>query len=214
MSKRAPEYVVVEGPIGVGKTTLAKRLAETFNIDLMLEMAEENPFLPRFYEDPKSAALPTQLHFLFQRVKQVEALRQTDMFRPTQVSDFLIQKDRLFAQITLDENELELYYQVYNRLTLEAPVPDLVIYLQAPIEELMKRVFERGIAYERKIDEDYLKKVSDAYVEFFYHYDASPLLIVNTTDFNLAGEEEDYNILLERIYDLKTGRHYFNPQQL
>ena len=214
MVRKVPEHIVVEGPIGVGKTALARRLAETFNIELILEMTEANPFLPRFYEDPKSAALPTQLHFLFQRAKQIEALRQADMFRPTQVLDFLIEKDRLFAELTLDEDELALYHQVYNQLTLEAPVPDLVIYLQAPVEELVRRVFERGIAYEKKIDEEYLKRVSDAYIEFFYHYDSSPLLIVNTTDFNLAESERDYDLLLERIYDLSPGRHYFNPQQL
>ena len=197
----------------MGKTSLARRLAETFNIDLMLEMTEQNPFLPRFYEDPKSAALPTQLYFLFQRTRQIEVLRQADMFRPIQVADFLMQKDRLFAQLTLDENELALYYQVYNRLTLEAPAPDLVIYLQAPIEELIRRVFERSIAYEKKIDEKYLEKVSEAYIEFFYHYDASPLLIVNTADVNLADNEQDYALLLEYIHDLSPGRHYFNPQR-
>lgn len=214
MAKRIPEYIVVEGPIGVGKTALAKRLAETFSIDLMLELSEENPFLARFYEDPRSSALPTQLHFLFQRVKQLEALRQTDMFKATQVCDFLIQKDRLFAELTLDEDELELYYQVYNRLTLEAPAPDLVIYLQAPTEVLMRRIFERGRVYEKKLDETYLQKIVDAYIEFFYHYDASPLLIVNTSDFNLDNNEKNYELLLERVYDLAPGRHYFNPQEL
>lgn len=125
-----PEYIVIEGPIGVGKTTLAQRLAATFKTDLMLELASDNPFLPRFYKDPQAAALPTQLHFLFQRARQVESLRQTDMFRPSRITDFLIQKDRLFAEVTLNKDELQLYYQVYNHLTLEAPAPDLVIYLQ------------------------------------------------------------------------------------
>ena len=214
MSKSLPEYIVVEGPIGVGKTTLARRLAETLNSDLMLELAEDNPFLPRFYEDQRGAALPTQLHFLFQRVKQIEALKQTDMFRPARVADFLMQKDRLFAQVTLNEHELDLYYQVYNRLTLEAPAPDLVIYLQAPVAALLKRVYERGISYEKHIEESYLQKIADAYVEFFYYYNDSPLLIVNTEDFNLADESSDYKVLLKYIEDLTPGRHYFNPKGL
>lgn len=209
-----PEYIVVEGPIGVGKTTLARKLAATFKTDLVLEQASENPFLPRFYKDPASAALPTQLHFLFQRARQIESLRQTDMFRPSRVTDFLMQKDRLFAEVNLNEDELELYYQVYNRLTLESPEPDLVIYLQATVESLLKRVQERGIDYEKGIDDTYLKRISDAYIEFFYHYHESPLLIVNTEDFNLASGSEDFNILLDYIKELPPGRHYFNPQSL
>lgn len=209
-----PEYIVVEGPIGVGKTTLAQRLAATFKTDLMLELASDNPFLPRFYKDPRAAALPTQLHFLFQRARQIENLRQTDMFRPSRVTDFLIQKDRLFAEVTLDEDELQLYYQVYNHLTLEAPVPDLVIYLQASVDTLLKRVRERGIDYERSIDERYLQRIANAYIEFFYHYHDSPLLIVNTEDFNLATGSRDFSVLLNYIRDLPPGRHYFNPQSL
>ena len=209
-----PEYIVVEGPIGVGKTTLAQRLAATFKTDLMLELASDNPFLPRFYKDPKAAALPTQLHFLFQRARQIENLRQTDMFRPSRVTDFLIQKDRLFAEVTLDEDELQLYYQVYNHLTLEAPIPDLVIYLQASVDTLLKRVRERGIDYERSIDESYLQRIASAYIEFFYHYHDSPLLIVNTEDFNLATGSRDFSVLLNYIRELPPGRHYFNPQSL
>ena len=170
MKNGYPDYIVVEGPIGVGKTTLAKRLAGTFNTDLMLEMPVENPFLPRFYQNPRSVALPTQLYFLFQRMRQIEALKQTDLFKPVQVADFLIEKDRLFANITLDDDELALYQQVYERLTLEAPVPDLVIYLQAPVDVLMQRVLERGHDYERMIEKSYLQKIADGYVEFFYHY--------------------------------------------
>lgn len=209
-----PDYIVVEGPIGVGKTTLAQRLAATFKTDLMLEQAADNPFLPRFYKDPQAAALPTQLHFLFQRARQIESLRQTDMFRPARVTDFLIQKDRLFAEVTLSKDELELYYQVYNHLTLEAPVPDLVIYLQAPVDTLFKRVRERGIDYEKNINETYLQRVANAYIEFFYHYNDSPLLIVNTEDFNLATGSGDFNVLLNYIRELPPGRHYFNPQSL
>ena len=214
MKQGHPDYIVVEGPIGVGKTTLARKLANTFDTDLMLELAAENPFLPRFYSDPKSVALPTQLFFLFQRAKQLESLRQTDMFKPVQVSDFLIDKDKLFASITLDDDELALYHQVYERLTLNAPTPDLVIYLQAPVDTLMQRIFERGHDFERPINRSYLKKVSDAYIEFFYHYNNSPLLIVNTNDFDLSNNERDYELLLEHIKQLPPGRHYFNPNEL
>jgi len=214
MSKVSPEYIVVEGPIGVGKTTLARRLAETFGTGLLLEAASENPFLPKFYQDPKTAALPAQLHFLFQRVRQVEVLRQTDLFKPALVADFLIQKDRLFAKVTLNEHELDLYDQVYNRLTLEAPAPDLVIYLQASVDHLLRRVHQRGIDYEKGISERYLQSVSDAYINFFYNYDQSPLLIVNTADFDLANNNRNYELLLNYIQDLAPGRHYFNPKDL
>jgi len=212
VSKVVPEYIVVEGPIGVGKTTLTNRLAETLVSETLLELSSENPFLPRFYEDPKLVALPTQLHFLFQRVRQIEILRQADMFKSTCVSDFLMQKDRLFAEVTLDGDELDLYYQVYNRLTLDAPVPDLVIYLQAPVESLMKRVYDRGIDYEKQISEEYLTKISNAYIKFFYDYDLSPLLIVNTADFNLASNDRNFELLMNYIQELTPGRHYFNLQ--
>ncbi len=212
MVDRVPDYIVVEGPIGVGKTTLARRLAQTFNSDLLLERASENPFLKSFYDNPAAAALPTQLQFLFQRTRQLELLRQNDMFRRHRVADFLVQKDELFAQATLTGQELELYYQVYNRLTLEAPSPDLVIYLQAPVDSLMRRIRARGVDYEQKIEESYLQKIADAYVDFFYHYDSSPLLIVNTIDFNLAEGEDEYEVLLDHVRSLPPGRHYFNPR--
>ena len=214
MSNDYPDYIVVEGPIGVGKTTLAKQLADTFDTDLMLELPSENPFLARFYQDPKNAALPTQLYFLFQRAKQMESLMQADMFRPVQVSDYLLQKDRLFAEINLDKDEFSLYKQVYNQLTIDIPVPDLVIYLQAPVDTLMHRINKRGIDYEQYINDEYLKKISDAYIDFFYHYSDSPLLIVNTEEFNLETKPNDYQLLLEHIRRLKSGRHYFNPQSL
>ena len=214
MSKKYPDYIVVEGPIGVGKTTLAKRLAKSFNTELMLELATENPFLPRFYSDPKTVALPTQLFFLFQRAKQIASFRQKDMFRPIQVSDFLIEKDKLFASVILDSDELNLYQQVYNQLTIDNYAPDLVIYLQAPIETLMRRIMIRGYDYEKAINHDYLKKISDAYIDFFYNYTSSPLLIVNTDDFDLSKDEKNYNLLLEHIGSLSSGRHYFNPVQI
>lgn len=214
MSKVSPEYIVVEGPIGVGKTTLAKRLAESMGMDLLLEAASDNPFLPTFYQDPKAAALPTQLYFLFQRVRQMEQLRQTDIFKPALVADFLVQKDRLFAGITLNDHELDLYHQVYNRLMVEAPAPDLVIYLQASVDDLVQRIFERGVDFEKNISEHYLQKVSDAYIDFFYNYNQSPLLIVNTADFDLANNNRNFEILLNYIQDLPPGRHYFNPREL
>ena len=214
MSKKYPDYIVVEGPIGVGKTTLAKRLAKSFNTELMLELATENPFLPRFYSDPKTVALPTQLFFLFQRAKQIASFRQKDMFRPIQVSDFLIEKDKLFASVILDSDELNLYQQVYNQLTIDNYAPDLVIYLQAPIETLMRRIMIRGYDYEKAINHDYLKKISDAYIDFFYNYTSSPLLIVNTDDFDVSKDEKNCNLLLEHIGTLSSGRHYFNPIQI
>lgn len=211
MTRDQPDYIVVEGPIGVGKTTLARRLARTFETSLMLEQAAENPFLPRFYADPRALALPTQLCFLLQRARQLEALRQTDLFKPVQVADFLIAKDRLFAEATLDDDELALYLQVYERLALDAPAPDLVIYLQAPVDVLLERVIKRGHDYERPLDRGYLGKIASAYIEFFYHYNDSPLLIVNTNDFDLATNDDHYELLLGQIRRHAPGRHYFNP---
>ncbi len=211
MSTDRPGYIVVEGPIGVGKTSLARRLAESFESDLLLEGADENPFIERFYEDPRAGALPTQLFFLFQRARQMAAMRQADMFQPVRVSDFLIEKDRLFAELTLDPEELKLYEQVYTHVTVDAPVPDLVIYLQAPVDILMKRIARRGISYERRIDADYLQRLSDAYARMFLYYEASPLLIVNAAHINLVDSEADYSALLEQIYTMRKGVQYFNP---
>ncbi|GAB4300323.1 MAG: deoxynucleoside kinase [Thiohalomonadaceae bacterium] len=210
----APRFIVVEGPIGVGKTTLARRLAETFGSELMLEGADENPFLERFYQDPRSAALPTQLFFLFQRARQLQSWRQGDMFAPVRVADFLMQKDRLFAQLTLDDDELRLYEQAYEHLTLDAPLPDLVIYLQAPVEVLLERIRRRSRRYERQLSADYLRRVAEAYTQFFYQYDQTPLLIVNATEINLAQGDADYAQLLEQVRSMRSGRHYFNPLPL
>jgi len=204
-------YIVVEGPIGVGKTTLARRLAETFGSELLLEGAQENPFLERFYQDPRTGALPTQLFFLFQRARQMQSLRQGELFEQVRVADFLIEKDRLFAQLTLDDDELRLYEQVYEQLTLDAPTPDLVIYLQAPPEVLQRRVARRDRPGERGMDPDYLRRVAEGYTRFFYQYTAAPLLIVNATTIDLAGNDADYQTLLAQIRATRSGRHYFNP---
>lgn len=205
-----PGFIVVEGPVGVGKTTLAKRLAESFNTDLLLEGADENPFLNGFYENKKNVAFQTQLFFLFQRAQQMQDLRQADMFRPVHVADFIMEKDRLFAELTLDEEEFKLYQQVYKHLTIDAPVPDLVIYLQASVNVLRKRISLRGRDYERSMNSDYLNRLNESYARFFHDYTQSPLLIVNAEEIDLVNNENDYTLLLEQIRKVKSGRHYFN----
>ena len=209
-----PRYIAIEGPIGIGKTTLAKRLANSFNYETLLEEAEENPFLERFYQDQRSNALPTQLYFLFQRMRKLQDLRQGDIFQQVRVSDFLIEKDPLFARITLDDDEYRLYQTVYDNIIEDLPKPDLVIYLQAPTETLYERVQRRGIAIERTIEHSYLQQLNDAYTQFFYHYDDSPLLIVNTGEINLADGDLDYLSLVKYILKTTTGRHYYNPQPI
>jgi len=209
-----PRYIVVEGPIGVGKTSLARRLAMTFNYDTLLEQPEENPFLTRFYQNPRQYALQTQLFFLFQRAEQMRSLAQNDLFSPVRVSDFLLEKDRLFAELNLDQDEFRLYDNVYRHLTLEAPRPDLVIYLQAPSEVLLQRIQQRGLSHERSISADYLNRLNESYARFFHFYDGAPLLIVNASDINPVHSEDDYQQLLRRALDIRSGRHYFNPRPL
>ena len=204
-------YVVVEGPIGVGKTSLARRLASSFGSDLVLEQGEENPFLERFYRNPRAAAFQTQLYFLFQRARQLQDLRQQDLFQRVRVADYLLDKDRLFARLTLDDEEYGLYEQVYARLAIDAPVPDLVVYLQAPIDVLLERIARRGIGYEQAIERRYLERLAESYARFFLEYEAAPVLTVNATDIDPVGNERDYDVLLAEIVRARKGRHYFNP---
>lgn len=204
-------YIVIEGPIGVGKTSLARRLAHSLDSELLLEEAEANPFLERFYHNPRSAALPTQLFFLFQRARQIEELRQADIFSDTRISDFLIEKDRLFAEINLDRHELSLYDRVFESLNIEPPAPDLVVYLQAPVDTLLFRIASRGVEYEQRIARNYLERLNEAYARFFHDFDASPLLIVNASTIDPIHNEQHYNVLLEEICRIRSGRHFFNP---
>ncbi len=203
-------HIVVEGPIGAGKTMLARRLADTLEYELYLERPEENPFLPRFYADPRNVALPVQLYFLFQRVRDVRPMQQRDIFKTGYVADFMLEKDQLFARINLDDDEYALYQQVYSRLHTVAPIPDMVIYLQASIDRLFERVMRRGVGYESVITRDYLRRINDAYVEFFHHYHKAPLLIVNTDTLDLAAGDEEYRMLLEQMRLHRQGRRYFN----
>ncbi|MEM7083638.1 MAG: deoxynucleoside kinase [Pseudomonadota bacterium] len=204
------KYIAIEGPIGVGKTSLARRLADTYDCDLVLEEPQDNPFLERFYQDRQSNALATQLHFLFQRSRQCQQMRQADMFDPVRVSDFMLDKDQLFAQLTLDNEEYKLYELVYERLAIDAPQPDLVIYLQATVDTLLKRIATRGIEYEQTIESTYLRDLSDLYTRFFHQYDRGPLLIVNTEEADFVNSDHDYDQLLEQLQGLTSGRRYFN----
>jgi deoxyguanosine kinase len=212
LRNRAPQpYIAIEGPIGVGKTTLAKRLADLFNYQLLLEDAHENPFLSKFYENQRQNALATQLFFLFQRVQKMDDLKQQDMFKPLRIADFLIDKDPLFARVNLDNDEYELYSKVYDQMTVDAPTPDLVIYLQASVDRLLERIDRRGVAAERSISRHYLESLNEVYSEFFLYYDAAPLLIVNANQIDLINRDEDFVQLVDYALDIKAGRHYFNP---
>ncbi len=210
-SDDAPRFIVVEGPIGVGKTSLATRLADSFSAELVLEHLTENPFLERFYRSGRRAALPAQLFYLFQRARQIEGLRQADLFAPVRVADYSIDKDRLFAELTLDREELALYDQICEKLDIDAPVPDLVIYLQASVDTLLSRIARRGIGYERLIDRAYLEKLNEAYARHFYSYDEAPLLIVNASGIDLVHSDSDYERLFQQIQRTSGGRHFFNP---
>jgi deoxyguanosine kinase len=210
MSLDRYKYIVVEGPIGVGKTTLARKLAEAFHAHTLLEQPQENPFLEKFYRDPTHYALSAQMFFLFQRMNQLRELTQTDLFNARMISDFLLDKDPIFARLTLGDDELKLYQQLYDHVRPQAPVPDLVVYLQAQPETLVERVRKRGIAMEAGISEMYLYRLCESYSRFFYHYDAAPLLIVNTENLNPIERDDDFNLLLQRIDTMRGKREFFN----
>lgn len=203
-------YIVVEGPIGAGKTSLARVMGERSGSSVLLEDPDANPFLPGFYQDRARYALPAQLYFLFQRVKQVHALNQSDLFTSVTIADFMLEKDPLFARLTLSDDELTLYDQVYASLRPRAPTPDLVIYLQASPEILVERVRQRGVAYERGIPDEYLVRLAETYARFFYQYEAAPVLIVNSDHLNFVDQAGDFDLLLQRIHAMRGPREFFS----
>lgn len=207
-----PRFIVVEGAIGVGKTSLAKRLAESFSAELLLEDVDENPFLKDFYKNSKAMAFHTQLFFLLQRAEQIRGLQRGDMLCVPRVADFMFQKDMLFAELTLSDPELELYKKVYRELNLEIPQADLVIYLQAPEDVLQKRISIRGVDYEQGISPSYLSDLNNAYAHYFHYYNQTPLLIVNASEIDFVNKPDDYELLLEHIRNISSGKHYFNPR--
>jgi len=204
-------FIVVEGPIGSGKTTLARMLADKFSTQLLSEKAEENPFLARFYQDPKRYALQTQIFFLFQRARQIADISQIDLFSQPITADFFLEKDPLFARLNLNDEEYGLYHQIYHHLQLESPKPDLVIYLQTPLSSLTDRIAERNIDYESNMPPQYIERLSNAYSEYFHSYDAAPVLIVNNEKLNIIKDEAAFNLLVERIDQFQGRREYFNP---
>jgi deoxyadenosine/deoxycytidine kinase len=212
MASETPHrFIVVEGPIGVGKTSLARRLCVSLSAQGVLEEAGHNPFLERFYRNPRAGALPAQLCFLLQRAQQLAPLMQQDLFSSVRVADYLLEKDRLFARVTLDDAEYELYEQLYAKLDVRAPRPDLVVYLQAPVDVLLERIAKRGVDFEQHIDRRYLERLNEAYARFFHEYSAAPLLIVNAASIDPIANQADYEELLAAIRRMSRGRLYYNP---
>jgi deoxyadenosine/deoxycytidine kinase len=211
VSQPTHKYIVVEGPIGVGKTSLARRLCTSLGAEGIFERAADNPFLERFYRNPRAGALPVQLYFLLQRAQQLGALRQADLFAPVRVADYLLEKDRLFARVTLDEAEYALYEQLYAKLDIHSPQPDLVVYLQAPVDVLLERIGKRGVEFEQYIERQYLERLNEAYARFFHEFTAAPLLIVNAASIDPIASERDYEELLAAIRRMSHGRLYYNP---
>ena len=204
-------YIVIEGPIGSGKTTLARKFADRFKVNLLLENAEANPFLPKFYLDAQRYALPTQLFFLFQRSGQIRDLTQRDLFSQATIADFFLEKDPIFARMNLNDEEFALYRQIYQHLQLQASKPDLVIYLQTPVDALVERISHRNVNYEQGIPREYLARLANAYSDFFHQYEASPLLIVNNEKLNTAENDAALDVLIARILQIRGRREFFNP---
>ncbi len=211
MKDLSSKYIVIEGPIGVGKTSLANKLALEWDAELILENVDDNPFLSKFYKNQREVSFQTQLYFLLTRTRQVQSFKQQDIFSKPRVSDFMLQKDRLFAQVTLNNEEYDLYDQLYSYMTVDIPKPDLLIYLQAPIEVLMKRIRKRGRDFEKYITSQYLENLNSTYLRFFNSYNGSPLLVVNAEDIDFVNNANDYKNLLKKIYSIDKGKHYFNP---
>ena len=210
--KKVPKFIAVEGPIGAGKTTLASLLSDSFGYDTFLEKPSENPFLPDFYINPSQAALATQLFFLFQRANQLNELKQKDFFNNGVIADFFLQKDPIFARLNLDNEEFKLYVQIYKHLELKAPIPDLVIYLQTPVDLLRRRVAKRNIGYEQKISTEYLERIAESYSAYFHNEHISNVLIVNNEDLDFLDDKSNLNMLIERILSITSIREYFNPR--
>ena len=210
-TKEEPRYIAIEGPIGVGKTSLAERLGTALSARVIKEQVEDNPFLSRFYEDPARYAFSVQLFFLLNRYRQQQELAQQDLFNQSTVADYLFDKDRIFAHLNLSEGELELYEQVYGLLNLRVARPDLVVYLQARPKVLLERIQRRGLAFEKKLDLKYLERVSAAYSDYFFYYNETPLLAVNTSEIDFIGREEDFEALVKEIRNTRRGTQHFNP---
>jgi deoxyadenosine/deoxycytidine kinase len=204
-------YIVVEGPIGVGKTSLVELIGENFGSRAVLERVTENPFLPRFYQNPKRFAFQAQMFFLLSRYQQQRELSQQDLFSQSTVCDYLFAKDRIFASVNLDDDELALYQQIYELMDQRIPRPDLVIYLQAPTEVLRQRIKFRGRGYEREISREYIEAINEAYNRFFFSYNATPLLIINTAEVDFVRNPEDFQDLVREIQRMKKGVQFYIP---